>query len=994
MCNSGRTAGFFHKTAKMRIFSVPSLIMIVTLTLLFSAGSLWAAPFAKNFHFTQPDKTEITLWGEGDDFQAVFETTTGYTVVFDPQQKTYFYAERSMDGTSLLSTGVPAHYPAPKSLAPHIRIDPRAAADAARARQKQWDAETGLSKRWARLKSRTLGTPMPPEEAGALPAPPETTTVGAKVGLTLLIDFSDAPATIPRENIELFLNGDSYTGYGNNGSVKKYYKDVSKDRLTYTNVVTVYIRMAQPKSYYDNTANDSGAQGRLLINDALAILKARPDYNSTIWPTFNSLTTDAAGNVVAFNVYFAGENSGVWAKGLWPHAWILAAPVSLGTGKSVSRYQITNVGSSLELGTFCHENGHMLCGFPDIYDYGSDSVGGAGKFCLMGSGGHGTNPSQVDAYLKLAAGWVTVTDLTSSSNLTGTIVAAPDAGYDNLWRYRRTGVTTEYFLLENRQKTGRDAALPAAGVAVWHVDELGDRDNQSLTPNSSHQNYELTLVQADNLWHFETTTTNSGDANDLYYLGNSAAAYTNILDDSTAPNAHWWDGTGSGMKLNTISASGQSMTFKTTPVPPPPLSVTATAPVDGATNMAVTTAIRATFSREMNGATITTSTFSLDNGVTGTVSYDSGTKTATFTPSASLTADTTYTATIATGVTDSAGNHLPAAKVWSFTTKGVNQFENGDFESGATGWTQSSTLIFNFPWYGHNNSNWFAYLGGYDDGLDILSHDITIPANATAATLSAWFYIYTEEYPNDAVYDELVVTIDNPATGAVLQVLGSLSNLHDTGFAWAQSAQHDLLAYKGQTVRLTFTATTDEYYVTHFFIDDVTLNMTVPVMRTLTVNFPGTGAGTVTINPGSIAFNTNYTGQFANGTVLNLTGAAFDYSDFSGFTGACTGVPCNLTMNGTKSVNANFAKDTVHKARIGGSNYFSTLPAAYSSSAGVIIQAWGTYFAESLNCTLNKNVTIKGGYDDDYSAQSGYTLLQGPLTIGGGSLTVEKLTIK
>ena len=92
------------------------------------------------------------------------------------------------------------------------------------------------------------------------------------------------------------------------------------------------------------------------------------------------------------------------------------------------------------------------------------------------------------------------------------MVAAPNSGYDNFYRYRRTGVSTEYFLLENRQKIGRDAGLPAAGIAVWHVDELGDRDNQSLTPNSSHQNYELTLVQADNLWHFETTTNNYGDA--------------------------------------------------------------------------------------------------------------------------------------------------------------------------------------------------------------------------------------------------------------------------------------------------------------------------------------------------------------------------------------------------------------------------------------------------------------------------------------------------
>ena len=243
------------------------------------------------------------------------------------------------------------------------------------------------------------------------------------------------------------------------------------------------------------------------------------------------------------------------------------------------RYQITNIGSYPTLGTFSHENGHMLCGFPDLYDYGYDSIGGAGVFSLMGSGGSGTNPRQVDAYLKLAAGWATAIDITSSSNLTGTLVAAPNSGYNTFYRYRKPGVTTEYFLLENRQKTGRDSGLPAAGIAVWHVDQLGSRDNQSLVPNSTHQNYELTLVQADNLWHFQSNS-NSGDSKDLYYLGNSAVAYTNHLDDASSPNGHWWDGTASGINLNAFSATGMSMTFNmgtppTAPGAPTIISVSA-----------------------------------------------------------------------------------------------------------------------------------------------------------------------------------------------------------------------------------------------------------------------------------------------------------------------------------------------------------------------------------------------------------------------------------
>ena len=577
MGNQIIVSGGFNRSTKNRFIFGVIFLFVMTLSVIASPICLFAAPFAEYIEFIQPDNTKVTLWGEGDEFHADFETTSGHTVIFDPQQKAYFFAKRSTDGKNLLSTGVLAHNKVPHGLAQHARINPDAAKAKARAKRKQWESDVELPERWSRLKAQFLGADVTTDGSGPALAPPTSTTIGAKVGLTLLIDFPDVPATYPQSSFEAFLNGDAYTENGNNGSVKKYFSDVSNGRLTYTNVVTLYVRMEQPRSYYNDTSivDNSGTQGRLLINDALAILKARSDYISTILPTFNSLTVDGSNRVVAFNVFFAGANSGVWARGLWPHSWVLASSVVLGNGKSVNRYQITNIGAYPTIGTFSHENGHMLCGFPDLYDYDvgvDDSIGGAGYFSLMGYGNNldsGKNPGQVDAYLKLAAGWATAIDITSTSNLTGTLIAAPNSGYNTFYRYRKPGVTTEYFLLENRQKTGRDFKLPSAGVAIWHVDQLGDRDNQSLVPNSTHQNYELTLVQADNLWHFQNNV-NLGDISDLYYLGNSAAVYTNRLDDASSPHGHWWDGTASGINLNAISASGMSMTFNMgTPVTVP-----------------------------------------------------------------------------------------------------------------------------------------------------------------------------------------------------------------------------------------------------------------------------------------------------------------------------------------------------------------------------------------------------------------------------------------
>ena len=97
-----------------------------------------------------------------------------------------------------------------------------------------------------------------------------------------------------------------------------------------------------------------------------------------------------------------------------------------------------------------------------------------------------------------------------------------------------------------------------------------------------------------------------------------------------------------------------------------PPTVSSISPANSATGVAVNAAITATFSEAMTASTVTSATFTLDNGVTGTVNY-SGT-TATFTPSSNLAYSTTYIATITTGVKDVSGNNMTSNYTWSFTT--------------------------------------------------------------------------------------------------------------------------------------------------------------------------------------------------------------------------------------------------------------------------------------------------------------------------------------
>lgn len=65
-------------------------------------------PFrGKEFTFTQPDGQLITVKGWGNQFQAVFETLDGFTVVRNPDTGFFEYAAASEDGIRLRAHASP-----------------------------------------------------------------------------------------------------------------------------------------------------------------------------------------------------------------------------------------------------------------------------------------------------------------------------------------------------------------------------------------------------------------------------------------------------------------------------------------------------------------------------------------------------------------------------------------------------------------------------------------------------------------------------------------------------------------------------------------------------------------------------------------------------------------------------------------------------------------------------------------------------------------------
>lgn len=491
----------------------------------------------KEFTFKQPDGSPVKVRGWGDQHYAVFETLDGYTVTRNPTTGLFEIAAPASGTADLEPSGVSAT--ASSASRPNVSLNLRAGRSIARSRGNQgFAALTGQRRCEKRRQQKVQMARAAMDPTGPLMAPPSRTTVGDYQGLCLLIDFSDDEATITQDEVDAFCNTSGYSGFGNNGSVFDYFRDTSLDEFRYQNTVTAYYRAAHPKSHYTDPTVTFGTRARQLITEALDNLKAQGF-------DFTQLTTDSGGYVYAMNVYYAGHCPNNWSEGLWPHAWSLAGEYDLGNSMVAFDYQFTDMGDELSLGTFCHENGHMVCDYPDLYDYGYESSG-VGDFCLMCNGGDEKNPTHVSAYLKRLSGWASsVTPVSSGKRY------SLEAGKNQFAMFAKN--PTEYFIIENRHKSGRDVSLPDSGLTIWHVDELGSNNNEQMTPA---KHYELSLEQADNQFELERKRGQSGDGQDLFDNA------TPNFSDQTGPNAKWWDGSASGLDINSISAAGTTMEFQ------------------------------------------------------------------------------------------------------------------------------------------------------------------------------------------------------------------------------------------------------------------------------------------------------------------------------------------------------------------------------------------------------------------------------------------------
>jgi M6 family metalloprotease-like protein len=494
-----------------------------------------SAIFGETLIFQQDNGPDVELVVFGDEFYARYETKDGYTVVYDPDRGLYCYAILLND-EQFASSGIP--------------ISKRPPSDIRRGLQEAKIIRNDkFERRYADLRPQEVGT------AGNIArtfGPNNGLLEGRRVseghihGLTVLVEFADLASAVTAADVEAMLNASNYKENGNFCSVRQYYHLMSDGKLDYSNLVVGPIKLSQNQRYYVQN---------LLCREALDKLV------NQLGVDLSQFDSRGQGIVDALSFMYAGRT--VYEGDLWPHNSRLNLRYD---GIKVEYYTVQSLGRQrvdLSIGTFCHESGHLLCRFPDLYDYGMRDgdfmkSSGMGYYCLMSAGNHlnnGRTPAPVCGYLRDLVGWC---EHQAHLNSPG-IYDVKHSDYGVLMKYE-THKANEYFIIENRSQRGLDAYLPSSGLAIYHCDTLGSNEWQGGTPD---HHYQCGLLQADGHLDLENNR-NLGDSNDLFKRVDGLA-----LSYATSPSTRAWDSSDSGLAIANISEPGEIIRLQVGSIVPP-----------------------------------------------------------------------------------------------------------------------------------------------------------------------------------------------------------------------------------------------------------------------------------------------------------------------------------------------------------------------------------------------------------------------------------------
>ena len=507
------------------------------------SGLAWAVPACPEAaSVRQPDGSVVTLYLRGDEFAHWHEDERGYAVARSGQTGAWVYAIE-VDGRILPTQHVVGQAD-PQAIGLVKPNTDRIAAQAADGRA-----------------ARAAALALTAQDSSKLSGQ-RTSAVNVRQNLVVLVNFADLTITSTNQEFDDLFNQVGYGVDGAVGSVKDYYQEVSCGAELIESTIVGPVTLDKGYAYYGGDSGGPGSDNNVahMVIEALVQLED-PNYGFDF--DFSTVDGNDDGLIDGLTIIHAGggqEYSGNDANYIWSHAGIFGylvydgvlmagyhtEPARRGWDSNPSSWGITRIG------VICHEMGHYLALLPDLYDYGGDSRG-VGGFCIMAygswNGDAGTSPAHFSAWCKAYLMLTTPTVIASP----GTYTLAQAETSLQVYKLQGALPSNEYFLIENRQGMGFDAALPGSsrGMLIWHIDE-------SRPNNDNQTHYKVDVEEASGIQHLQLNM-NDGQDSDYYREGNVTE-----FDETTTPNSTGYTGIPIGLGIANVGPTGPNMVFDVT----------------------------------------------------------------------------------------------------------------------------------------------------------------------------------------------------------------------------------------------------------------------------------------------------------------------------------------------------------------------------------------------------------------------------------------------
>lgn len=372
--------------------------------------------------------------------------------------------------------------------------------------------------------------------------------------LVIMANFPDAQLISSKADVDSMFNAQNWTKDGATGSIRQYFHDQSMGQYNPQFDIVGPVMLDSSYTFYGQGEGGSRYTGYMVTE---ACMKVDNEVDFTLYDSDND------GKVDLVYVFYAGfgENDPPLLEPtlvksvenlIWPAYWNVNS-AGYGTNKCVfdgKRIYAFEYSNELDgfystsdnlliagIGVACHEYGHAL-GLPDMYNYSHDEKT-LGAWDIMDYGPYNNDmhtPPSFSAYERFFMGWLTPELITEADTYELRNIAVSNKAYlvSESDTHNMNGVNpdpNQFYLLENRQRTGWDIAIPGDGLLLTYINDPAKRWNSI---NRYPADYAIDIIEADGWTPNKDKDEGYGKPGDVFpkgatqYLGITDHAITNI----------------------------------------------------------------------------------------------------------------------------------------------------------------------------------------------------------------------------------------------------------------------------------------------------------------------------------------------------------------------------------------------------------------------------------------------------------------------------------